>query len=217
MRWGFERAATACAGVVAWASCASRAWADGPVDPSYGRVVGDATVVVGAGGVVAPRGLRAGGELRVRYLETAGLFATCEDGPLLGSGAEPQRTFAAGVEMRPLFLVRWLKGLESGRAFADLALDSMGLELGVVWGQATGGPFASRPGLEAGVGVELPLAAAPTGPWLGLRGGVRWGDGALASGAVRGPDDRAGFLAVTLAWHQVFATHLSDVGDEAPR
>ena len=43
-------------------------------DPSYGRVDGDITWVAGAGAVVAPRGPRPEAEMRLRYLETAGVF-----------------------------------------------------------------------------------------------------------------------------------------------
>jgi hypothetical protein len=46
---------------------------------------------------------------------------------------------------------------------------------------------------------------------------VRWSDAALASGVAASADDRSGFVAITLAWHQVVVTHAADVGDEAPR
>jgi hypothetical protein len=186
-------------------------------EPSHGRIDGDLTVVVGAGAAVAPRNVRAEGELRLRYLETAGLFATYEEAALFDGAAYPQRVLALGGELRPLFLGRWLTGYETRRVRLDLALDSLGLELAAVFGQRPGGPFASELGLQVGLGLELPILEQPRGPWIGLHGGVRWSDAALASGVVHGAVDREGFLAVTLAWHELVAAHLVDVGDEAPR
>jgi hypothetical protein len=187
------------------------------VDPSYGRIEGDLTLVVGAGATVVPSGPRAEGELRLRYLETAGIFAAYEDGPLFGASAEPQRVLVGGVELRPLFLYRWLQGHETSRAWLDLTLDSFGLEMAATWSQPAGGSFASLAGLQAGLGLEVPILPQASGPWIGLHGGLRWSDLALGSGTTSGPDDRSAFLAITLSWHQVVSTHLVDVGDRAPR
>jgi hypothetical protein len=188
--------------------------ADGSgVDPSYGRIEGDVTIVVAAGGVLASGGPRAEGEVRVRYLETAGLFASYEDGPIAGSSADPRRVLDAGFELRPLFLFRWLRGLETHEARFDLAVDSVGLELGATLPQPVGAAFAQRPGVEVGLGIELPVAATATGPWLGLHGGVRWSDDVLRSGVIHAAADREAFLAITLAWHQVVTTHAVDMGD----
>jgi hypothetical protein len=220
MRWGCEASALALLASSAAGSIAGDALAQSaePVEPSHGRVDGDLTAVVGAGAAVAPQGVRPEGELRVRYLETAGLFATYEEAALFqGAAADPQRVLALGGELRPLFLARWLQGYEGRRVRLDLALDSLGLELGAVFAQRPGGPFGSELGLQVGLGLELPLLEQPSGPWIGLHGGVRWSDAALASGVVRGAVDRAAFLGVTLAWHELVVTHLVDVGDEAPR
>lgn len=187
------------------------------VDPSYGRIEGDLTLALGLGATVAPSGARGEGELRLRYLESAGLFAAYEDGPLLGGSAEPQRVLATGLEVRPLFLYRWLQGHEMQRAWLDLTLDSFGLEIAATWSQPAGSSFASQSGLQAGLGLEVPILPHATGPWIGLHGGLRWSQAALESGATSSPDDRAAFLAITLAWHQLIATHLVDVGDRAPR
>jgi hypothetical protein len=98
-----------------------------------------------------------------------------------------------------------------------MVLDSIGLELGATFPQPVGTVFASRPGVEVCLGVELPVASTANGPWLGLHGGVRWSDDALASSVVHVADDREGFLAITFAWHQVVTTHVVDMGDGAPR
>jgi hypothetical protein len=216
MPWGFERAAFFAAMVAGLAAFSGVTRAEGLVEPSYGRIEGDVTLVAGAGGVVTPGGPRVTGELRARYLETVGLFATYEDGPLVGSASDPRRIVAAGFELRPFFLYRWLRGLETHRARWDLFLDSIGLELGMIWAQPEGRSFASRPGFEGGLGVEVPIVAAASGPWIGLHGGLRWSDDTLASGSVRTGVDREAYLSITLAWHQVVSAHLVDVGDRAP-
>lgn len=191
------------------------ALAAGGVDASYGRARGDVTLVAGAGAVVAQPGPRGEVELRVRYLEVAGLFASYEDA--LGSAAEPRRVFATGLEVRPLFLFRWLDDREASEARLDLVVDSIGLELGAAFEQPYGAAFSSRPGAQVGLMIELPVLASATGPWIGLHAGVRWSDAALAGGSTDSPDDRALYLSITAAWHQVVLTHAIDVGDRAPR
>ena len=81
----------------------------------------------------------------MRYLETAGLFLTYEDGAIFGNAAEPVRVLAGGLELRPLFLGRWLTGRELGNARLDLALDSLGLELGGFFAQPQAGSFGAAP------------------------------------------------------------------------
>jgi hypothetical protein len=216
MRWVSDRSVLAGGLAAAFALVAHASRADGTSEPSYGRVEGDLELAGALGAVVAQGGVRPEAELRVRYLESAGVFATYEDGPLVGSSAEPQRMLAAGAEVRPFFLYRWLRGHETRRATFDLVVDSIGIELGATWAQPAGQSFASLPGVELGLGVELPLLASATGPWIGLHGGLRWSDAALATGSVSSADDRAAYLAITVAWHQIVATHLVDVGDEAP-
>jgi hypothetical protein len=187
------------------------------VDPSYGRIDGDLGVVVGVGGVVVARGVRAGAEVRLRYLETAGLFATYEDGQVFGAALDPERVLAAGFEMRPLFLFRWLQGHELRRARLDLALDSIGLELGALLEQPRDRGFASRAGFEVGLGVELPILERVNGPWIAVRAALRWSEVALGPGILQGANDRDAVLAITLGWHQILAAHVVDSGDRAPR
>jgi hypothetical protein len=189
----------------------------GSVDPTYGRIDGDIGIVVGAGGAIAPRGPRAEAELRLRYLETAGLFVAYEDAEIWGSSSEPRRVLLMGLELRPLFLFRWLQGHETRCAWFDLALDSIGLELGAVVQQPAGAEFASQLGLDVGLGIELPILERATGPWIGIRSALRWGEATLGSGVVRDADDRQVVVVVTLAWHQILTAHVVDWGDRAPR
>jgi hypothetical protein len=213
---GFDRAAAFAGAGAAVALLGATARADGRAfDPAYGRVDGDIGLVVGVGGAVAPRGPRAEAELRLRYLEAVGLFATYEAG-VLGSMSEPQRAFTGGLEIRPLFLYRWLEDQETGNARFDLVLDSVGLELGAVVYEPEGVGLAWQGGFEVGLGVELPVLERATGPWIGVRGLLRWSEAALGSGVVSNADDRQAVLVVTLAWHQVVTWHVADLGDRAP-
>lgn len=186
-------------------------------DTSYGRIEGDLSASAGAGATLGPRAPRAALDLRLRYLWTAGVFATYEDGPLVDSAAEPRRALATGIELRPLFIARWLQGLQSGNAYLDMTVDSLALELGAVFMEPTGGKLGSRPGLQLGAGMTVPILPHASGPVIGFHGGVRWSDAALGGQALEGPSDRAMYLLVTLAWQQVFGAHVVDSGDPRPR
>jgi hypothetical protein len=187
------------------------------VDTTYGRINGDVGLVLGAGATFGPRSPRASADLRVRYMETAGLFLTYEDGSLAGKSAEPLRVVALGVEVRPLFMGRWLTGRELGLPRLDLVLDSFALELGGFLAQPEGGSLGDHPGLQAGLGLEIPIFPRASGPWVGLHGGIRWSDTALGGDVPRGPDDRALFGTITIEWHQIVGAHVADVNDTAPR
>jgi len=182
-------------------------------DSSHGRFDGDLAVAGAAAVTMGPRGPRAGADLRLRYLSTAGLFAAYEDGPLVGSSAEPRRALALGIELRPLFLARWATGHELGAPRLDLLIDSLALELGAVFTQPEGARFGARPGLQAGLGLELPFFARASGPFLALHGGVRWSDAALSGGPLESPSDRAAYLTIALGWQQLFGAHVVDLGD----
>ena len=214
MRW--RRDAVAAGWLAAAAFVARIASADGG-EPTYGRVSGDVTIVAGVGATLAPRGPRADADLRLRYLETAGLFASYEEGAAFGAGADPTRLVCTGAELRPLFLFRWLQGHETRRARWDLFVDSLGFELGAVFAQPQGAGFASQPGVEVALEGEVPILEQATGPWIALNAGLRWSDQALASAVAREAADRSVFVAFTVAWHQVVTTHVIDFGDEAPQ
>lgn len=185
-------------------------------DASHGRIDGDLAVALGAGATLGPRAPRATADLRFRYLQTAGIFATYEDGPLLGD-AEPKRAFATGVELRPLFIARWLQGWESGKPYLDLTLDSIGIELGAVFMQPEGARLGSKPGLQAGLGFEVPLFPRATGFFVGFHGGARWSDATLGGSAISTAADRSLYLSMTISWQQIFGAHVVDLGDRRQR
>lgn len=186
-------------------------------DTTYGRIDGDVGIVVGAGLAVGPDSPRGALDLRFRYIETAGIFFSYEDGAMFGGGAEPVRVLAGGIELRPLFVGRWLKGLELGNPRADLMIDSLGFELGGFFAQPQGEQFASRPGMQVGLGLEVPILPRASGPWVGLHGGMRFSDAELGGKPSSDPADKAFFLAITLEWHQIVGTHAVDALDRAPR
>jgi hypothetical protein len=66
MRWDSERVGLVVAAGAVIVLHVRGARCDRGAESSYGRIDGDITLVFGAGGVIAPRGPRAGGELRVR-------------------------------------------------------------------------------------------------------------------------------------------------------
>ena len=136
----------------------------------------------------------------------------------MGASSEPRRVLVGGLEVRPLFLYRWLQGQETQRAWLDLAIDSLGLELGAIATQPAGTSFARRRRAAGGArGRDADPARTRRGPWVGLHGGVRWSEAALRAGPSSGSDDRSAYVSITLAWHQVVVAHVVDVGDEAPR
>lgn len=185
-------------------------------DGAHGRVEGDVAIEAGAGASFGPRAPRGAFDLRFRYLSMTGIFVTYEDGPLFGSRAEPKRALATGLELRPLFLAKWFTGRYSGNPYLDLAIDSIGLELGAVFVQPNGAQLGSKPGLQAGLAFEVPIFPSATGPFVSVHAGARWSDAALAGGPLAGPADRALYVNVLVAWQQIFGAHLVDMGDRAP-
>jgi hypothetical protein len=179
------------------------------VDTTYGRLDGDLGIGVGLGATFGPGAPRGTVDVRLRYLETVGIYAEYEDG--LGGDSNPRRVLASGLEIRPLFLARWLVGRETSSPWPDLFVDSFGLELGTFYEQPAIETVGNGLGLQAGLGLELPLLPHASGPWIGLHGGARWADPAL------GRETASLFLTVTLAYHQIFGAHVVDFADMAPR
>ncbi len=113
--------------LVSAASAAAAAHAqrrDGGGDGAYGRLDGDLALSIGVnGGVVLDDRVHpaatgsASLELRARILDSGGLFAAGEWRP------EGDSRVIVGVDVRPLFLARFLLGLESGFPWLDLLVD----------------------------------------------------------------------------------------------
>ena len=175
-------------------------------DGSYGRLDGDSALAVSAGAAFDVHGVRGSLDLRYRYMQTAGVFVTYEEG--FGAGSEPLRVGVAGFELRPLFLGRYLSNLETLHPRLDMLLDSFALEIGGFVGQPAARNFADVAGLSFGVGFELPLLPRASGPFLALRGAVRWSREALSGAAPTTIDVIACVLTVSLGWQAIFGGHV---------
>lgn len=215
--------AAAAAVLVGLAVAPRRAEAADADDRTLGRIDGDLAIAAGLGAALGPREPRLLADARLRYLSTVGVYGTYEDAASFGLVSDPRRVVATGLELRPLFFARWLRGIQTNRLPGvlgprfDLFVDSFALELGVAFQEpARDGRFRGVPGLEAGLGVEVPLFPSATGLFLGVRGKARFSDRALGGLPLDGPADRALVLGLTLGWQQVFRGHVVDAGDPAP-
>ncbi len=121
-------------------------------DGAYGRLDGDLTLEAALGGGAAFEGEQVLGagtlELRMRYLDVAGLFAA---GELRPEGAS---RVIFGADLRPIFLARFLLNATLGDRYWDVFFDSIGLDLGVAIV-----PLDERAGvaLAVGFGLDVPL------------------------------------------------------------
>jgi hypothetical protein len=139
-------------------------------DGAYGRFDGDLDLGFGAG-------MSAGfgsGDLGVGLRTTAHWYSTV--GLFVGYSESirkrhVERRGGAGIELEPLFLLRWSEALERGPALLDLTLDSLSLGVGYFLLEPVGRGFGSRRGLELSMGLGLPLLGTAGGPWLEARAG----------------------------------------------
>lgn len=187
----------------------------GDGDGAYGRLDGDLIAVFGAGTGLASAGSRhfVSAESRLRYLDAAGIVVAYEEAGLLREAQAPgdlRRAFVAAIEIRPLFPSRFFKNWESGTRFLDLVVDSIGIEVGTWWAARVGDATA-RPGLLAGLGIEVPLTGYADGLWLRIAANARW-----SAARLEREDDPGGrqlFLQIGLAWHAVLAPGLVQPSD----
>jgi hypothetical protein len=183
-------------------------------DGVYGRFDGD-LLVTGAAGVAMEIG---GPQLELlasaTYLSTSGLYVRLCDA-LGQERSRVARSFASGLEIRPLFLGRYGLDLERGPAWLDLFVDSFAIQLGPYWAErnawfvGSGPGFSSTPGLELGLGVELPIVGDSTGLHLGLHSVFRLPPESFSPSAVLPKDllERGSMIGLTIGWH-----HIVDAG-----
>ncbi|WP_437491330.1 hypothetical protein WME75_15405 [Sorangium sp. So ce1014] len=211
---GRRAAARALAGAAALATVAvaSTARADG--DGAYGRLDGDLALRAGAGASLANGGPALCAHGAAAYLSTAGLYAHYTDA-IGAQGATVARSIAGGVFIQPLFLGRYASNLELGTPWLDLFIDSVALGVGSFWEASPGAGLAPEPGVELSLSLDVPLLGHATGPFLGVRGALRWRGSELA-GDVSPRDEQRALVSVTLSWHHVVWAHIVDAGDRAP-
>jgi hypothetical protein len=208
------------AGVLSFATvvlAGSLARAQREGDGFYGRFDGDLELRAHAGAAFGSGGPALAASVSAVYLSTAGLYVHYTDA--CGSDAPMvARSIAAGVHLQPIFLLR-AASFERGPAFLDLLIDSFAFELGAVWSAprrssiTMGTSVGETPGLEAALGVAIPLIGRATGPFLGFRAALRWRSTDFVPGPPSTIADRGALLSLTLGWHHVLRTHLVDAGD----
>jgi hypothetical protein len=166
-------------------------------DGVYGRFDGDLDLGLalgaefGSAGQPAPA-LRAS----AHYFSIAGVYLA---GRIKAGDESAASLFGVGIDLRPLFVARWAKGYETGPAFLDLTLDSLSLSLGAFWAQRATQAAEPNRGFDAQLGFGLPLLATAAGPWLEVRGALRYPDGARREEA----------LILALSWHGFVTTPFS--------
>lgn len=180
-------------------------------DGVYGRLDGDLGLRLGAGAALAQGDPSLSLDAAAVYLDTAGLYLHYTDA--LGSDAAVARSLATGVHFQPLFLARYASDLEHGPPHLDLLLDSVALGIGAFWSAPRGDSLASTPGLEVALSIAFPLLPDATGPYLGLRGALRWRAADLHGTTGADALERGAFLALTLRWHHVLDANLVDPRD----
>jgi hypothetical protein len=181
-------------------------------DGFYGRIDGDVELRLHAGAAFAAGGPALAASVTALYLSTAGVYAHYTDAA--GSGApRVARSLSAGVHFAPFFLARAAVNAQRGPAFTDLLVDSFAFELGAVWSGPRGQPWGEVPGLEAALGLAVPILARATGPFVGLRAALRWRPSDFVVGLPSSVAERGGVLSLTLGWHHVLRGHIVDAGD----
>jgi hypothetical protein len=178
-------------------------------DGAYGRIQGDVALQLEAGSGFDDRHPPLLGHVTARYLQTAGVYTTWILHPRHAS--ERPSTASFGLELRPLFLPRFLENRQAGPAVFDMLVDSLSLRLGTV--TASKGPFSSpSPGFESGLALGIPVTSRAEGPWLGTSAALRW-----PHHAIGGHGDPSLLWTITLGWQTFFRSGLVDLRDGRTR
>lgn len=180
-------------------------------DGAYGRIDGDLAWQIDLGAGLRNGSPGASLSASTRYLDTAGLYVS---GFLPWSEHRDRpRTASCGVELRPLFLPRFLKNLEHGPPLLDLTLDSTALRLGALVSSSHDASFRT-PGWEAALQLGAPLTSSASGPWLRFGAALQWSHASLAGSPARGA---ASLWTVALAWQGLLDAGLVDLDDRSAR
>ena len=166
-------------------------------DGVYDRFDGDLDLGLALGAELGTAGQAApSARATAHYFSIAGVYAS---GRLHAASESAPSLFGLGVDLRPLFVPRWVKGFETGPGFFDLTLDSLSLSLGAFWAPRERPAPARRSGFEAEIGFGVPLFASARGLWVEARGALRYPDS--------GRHEQA--LIAALAWHGFVTTPFS--------
>jgi hypothetical protein len=143
----------------------SLAEAQGAADGAYGRLTSDVILEGSLGGGATFEADTVSGaatlELRARYLDMAGLMVGAEWRP------EGASRVLVMVDLRPVFLIRFLLNASFHDRYWDLFVDSIGLDLGVAVAPLDDGAGGA---LAVGFGFDVPLVFFGDGvEGMGLR------------------------------------------------
>ncbi len=141
----------------------------GPGDGVYGRFNGDMSLRVGVGTELdtTTRSARLLVSTDLMVYQFAGLGLSYRES--LSSTDAYLRILSAGINVSPLFLLRFNQSKEWGYAYPDLLLDSLGVFLGAHFSQPRGGAFSEVVGFEGALLFGVPLLGKANGPWLRTR------------------------------------------------
>jgi hypothetical protein len=136
-------------------------------DGVYGRFEGDIFFTPYLGLERAYGGFAPAIGLRAHYFSTVGIHVSYASGALYpGDGGSQHHLSDIAAELRPLFLLRWREGLETGPSFLDLTIDSLTVGVGGFWDQRRGeGQVHRGPTLQ--LAASVPLTSHALGPWIG--------------------------------------------------
>jgi hypothetical protein len=182
-------------------------------DGAYGRFDGDLALAAEAGASASSEGAGLAVRLTASYLTMAGIYAEYTEGFGRAHQAVARR-ISGGVDIRPLFLARFINDRETGPAALDLWLDSLGVGLGAYHAWRNAGHCAEPAfgatadtcrdhGLELLGHMGLPLLLRANSPIIALRAGVRWSLSTLPDGSRPDPQP-VGIL--TIGYQHLFTT-----------
>jgi hypothetical protein len=206
--------AIAFAGVAAILSLAATATADD--DGVYDRLNGDLDLRIGAGAAFGRGGPSFAATAAAVYLATAGVYFHYVDA--VGSDRPAvSRSISAGLHVQPVFLARYVSNAERGPAHLDLIVDSLAFEVGAFWAAPREKSLEEEPGAEIALTAGVPILPRSNGPWIDVRGALRWRSVDQKMPGNADIFDRGALLTVTLGWHHVARVHLVDAGDTIKR
>lgn len=163
-------------------------------DGVYGRLRGNTDLSLKLGGLISDSRIAGSVGASAHYYSLIGVTGDYTES--LSADTSETRSLSVGMELRPLFLPRWLLGLQRGPAWLDLTLDATCIGFGAYFGGGSTELDDTR-GVWASFGLGVPVFGHAGGPWLELR-------------LIRRFPDRDAFLAeprnalmVYLSWHHV--------------
>jgi hypothetical protein len=160
----------------------------------YGRFGGNTDLSLKLGGLLSDSRLAGSVGASAHYYSLLGITGDYSES--LVADAMHTRSFSLGMELRPLFLPRWVLGMERGPAWLDLTLDSACLGFGAYFTDA-GTQGDDNRGVALSLGLGVPVLGHANGPWIELRQVRRFPDHDAFGGEPRNA------LLVYLSWHHL--------------